>query len=216
MSKGLHLIQQGLVDLGYQPGPPDGLWGPQTRAAVNALAAADGAPRQAAQAAPVALAAPSGQWPRQAAVAAFYGPAGGADCTAGRCILPFAFPLAWDDSQRVESFACHVKVASAMTAMFAEAARHYGEAAFRRLRLDRFGGCYNYRKMRGSTSLSMHAWGIAVDLDPVNNQLSWGKDRATFARPDYDTFWQIVEGLGATSLGRVRNMDFMHLQFAAL
>ena len=57
MSKGLYLIQQGLADMGYDPGPTDGLWGPRTRAAVNAMAAADGAPRQAVQAAPVAPAA---------------------------------------------------------------------------------------------------------------------------------------------------------------
>lgn len=38
----ISLIQTGARDLGYDPGKIDGLWGPQTRAAVVALAAADG------------------------------------------------------------------------------------------------------------------------------------------------------------------------------
>lgn len=185
---------------------PDGDFGPKTLAASMALL-------QPTPAHPQVLGT---SWPRQADVAAFFGPAGGPDCTAGSVTLPFAFPLAWDDSQRVTRFACHAKVASALTSIFAEAAQHYGEAEFRRMRLDRFGGCYNYRPMRGSSNLSMHAWGIAVDLDPENNQLKWGRDRALFARPQYEPFWAIVEAHGATSLGRARNFDWMHLQFAAI
>lgn len=160
--------------------------------------------------------APVTAWPAQSAVAAFYGPAGGAACTSGKVLLPFAFPLAWDDSQQITRFACHAKVAAPLASIFSAAAAHFGEAEFRRLKLDRFGGCYNYRVMRGGTSLSMHAWGIAVDLDPINNQLRWGKDRAAFARPEYNAWWQIVEAHGARSLGRARNMDWQHIQFTQL
>ena len=154
--------------------------------------------------------------PKQADVAKFYGQAGATACTSGKVVLPFAFPLAWDDSQRVTRISCHAKVAADLTAIFAEAAKHYGEDEFRRLRLDRFGGCYNYRVMRGGTALSMHAWGIAVDLDPINNQLRWGKDRAEFAKTEYLPFWNIVEAHGATSLGRAKNYDWMHFQFATV
>lgn len=185
---------------------PDGDFGPGTFKASMALL-------------PWSATAPQAQsqpYPAQSGVAAFYGPAGGRDCTAGSVALPFAFPLAWDDSQKVTRFACHVRVAASLTDIFADAAAHYGEAEFRRLRLDRFGGCYNYRTMRGGTSLSMHSWGIAVDLDPINNQLRWGKDRAHFARHEYDPFWRIVEAHGATSLGRAKNMDFQHFQFASV
>ncbi len=166
--------------------------------------------------APDPVAAPVTVWPAQSDVAAFFGPAGGADCTAGRVVLPFPFPLAWDDSQMISRFVCHAKVAAPLMSIFSAAAAHYGEAEFRRLKLDRFGGCYNYRKMRGGTSLSMHAWGIAVDLDPINNQLKWGKDRASFARPEYGDWWRIVEAHGARSLGREKNMDWQHFQFARI
>lgn len=160
--------------------------------------------------------APVTAWPEQSAVAAFYGPAGATACTAGKVVLPFAFPLAWDDSQQITRFSCHEKVAAPLMSIFSAAAAHFGEAEFRRLKLDRFGGCYNYRVMRGGTSLSMHAWGIAVDLDPINNQLRWGKDRAAFARPEYNAWWQIVEAHGARSLGRAQNRDWMHIQFTQL
>jgi len=53
-------------------------------------------------------------------------------------------------------------------------------------------------------------------MDPDNNQLKWGKDRASFAKPVYNDYWKIVEAEGATSLGRSRNFDWMHFQFADL
>lgn len=186
--------------------PVDGQFGPRDLEASMRLL-----PGSFAKPAPV-----SGPYPPQSGVAAFYGAAGGPDCTAGSCVLPFPFPLAWDDSQKVSRFSCHKRVAASLTGIFADAAAHYGEAEFRRLKLDRFGGCYNYRPMRGGTSLSMHAWGIAVDLDPINNQLKWGKDRASFARPEYEPFWRIVEAAGATSLGRAKNYDWMHFQFSGI
>jgi hypothetical protein len=37
--------------------------------------------------------------------------------------------------------------------------------------MDLFGGAYNYRLMRGSSKLSTHAWGCAVDFDPARNGL---------------------------------------------
>jgi len=80
------------------------------------------------------------------------------------------------------------------------------------LRLDLFGGCLNVRKMRGGSSWSMHSWGIAVDLDPDKNQLTWGKDRASFAKSEYDPFWKIVADEGWTSLGKAENRDWMHFE----
>jgi len=89
---------------------------------------------------------------------------------------------------------------------------HYGQAEIRRLRLDLFGGCYNYRRMRGGSAWSTHAWGIALDFDPDRNQLSWGRDKASFAKAEFDKWWEIWENEGWTSLGRTKNYDWMHVQ----
>lgn len=51
---------------------------------------------------------------------------------------------------------------------------------------------------------------------PDRNQLKMGRDRAVFARPDYDVWWRCWEEEGWTSLGRTRNYDWMHVQAARL
>ncbi|MFA1625236.1 M15 family metallopeptidase [Rhizobium mongolense] len=130
--------------------------------------------------------------------------------------LAYPMKIAWDKSQVIRRFRCHAKVEAPLKRIFQKTLAHYGAADVSRLALDIFGGCYNYRPMRGGKSWSMHAFGIAVDLDPENNQLKWGRDRAKFAKPEYVPFWNIVESEGAVSLGRVANRDFMHFQFARL
>lgn len=209
-----------LTAAGYEPGNIDGYWlkGGTTHEAFNAwdhyvtTGKAEVLPERSDK----PLATLSTKWPRQSGVPAFFGKAGGPQCTAGKAVLPFPFRIAWNKSQKVSSFRCHELVADAFTGIFAEAGRHYGEQEFRRLGLDLFGGCFNDRTMRGGTAKSMHAWGIAYDGDPERNQLRWGKDRAEFAKPAYDPFWAIVEAHGGVSLGRLRNFDWMHFQFATL
>lgn len=206
--------QRVLAAQGHYRGLIDGITGPKTEAAVVAWRAAKAGIITVPELDPVAAA--RYQWPNRKDVAAMnrlFGKPGSAQATAGRCELPFPFVIAWDEDQRISRFSCNTVAAPVFTSIFAEAARHYGEAAFRRLRLDRFGGCFADRKMRGSsTTTSTHAWGVAVDIDPINNQLRWGQPKAWLARPDYDAFWRIAEQHGATSLGRTRDYDWMHLQ----
>lgn len=134
--------------------------------------------------------------------------------SSGKVLLPFPFVVAWNKSQKVNSFRAHERVAPVFQSIFENAANHYGEDEYRRLGLDLFGGCYNARRMRGGVSWSTHAWGVAVDLDPERNQLKWNKNRASFARPDYIPFWNIVEAHKCVSLGRARDYDWMHFQLA--
>ena len=155
-------------------------------------------------------------WPRQSEVRAFFGEPGGPQCTAGMCELPFPMVIAWDKTQIIRRFRCHAKVEAAFERVFAGVLKHYGMEQIAQLGLNVFGGCYNYRPMRGGNAWSMHSWGIAVDLDPARNQLKWGRDKAVFARPEYQAFWEIVESEGLLSLGRARNMDWMHFQAARL
>ncbi|ADK73462.1 endolysin [Roseobacter phage RDJL Phi 1] len=214
-SSQIRKLQRQLNRLGYGPLDVDGVYGPKTkRAHTKATNDRNGSDRQFQR--PRTHVIHATDWPinSQQDLIAFYGSPGGPQCTAGKVILPFPFKIAWDLDKSVSRFSCHEKVVQPMTGIFREAAAHYGEAEFRRLGLDLFGGCYNNRAIRGGSRKSTHAWGIAVDLDPARNRLRWGRDRAVFARPEYEPFWQIVEAYGATSLGRAANFDWMHFQFA--
>lgn len=238
-------IQAKLNELGYDAGPVDGDAGGRTTKAIlhfqedhNLLqdgkvgpltekALADAKPhtdpdlisfRAPAKGSPKAT-----NWPRQKDCISFYGPQGGPKATAGTVHLVAPMRIAWARDQRISSFKCHEKVAAAMTTIFAETVAHYGEDKWRELGLDLFGGCYNLRAMRGGTAYSMHSWGIAVDIDPERNQLKWSRNAvpgrrpaAQMAKAEYEAFWNIVESAGATSLGRVRDFDWMHFQFASL
>lgn len=212
---------QTLLDKGgYEPGAIDGKYGPNTREAVNSwrTQVVTGKP-VVLDRVPTPTYSPSEQqalFPRQSDMASFYGAPGNPKCTTGKVVLPFAFYLAWNRGEKISSFSCHERCAGVFQSAFHEAARHYGEEEYRRLRLDLWGGCYNYRKMRGGTGWSTHAYGAAFDLDPDMNQLRWGRDRASFARPEYEPFINICESVGLVSLGRAANMDWMHFQAARL
>jgi len=144
----------------------------------------------------------------------FYGPVGENQTT---LVLPYTLKLAWDPTATVRRLTCHKKVAQSLHSIFEKTLKAYGEKELRKLRLDLFGGCLNVRKMRGSVnSWSTHSWGAAVDLDPNHNQLRWGKDKASFAKPAYNEFWKIVESEGWVSLGKQRNYDYMHFQACTL
>lgn len=204
---------------------PDGKYGPLSFAKVNSANPVKGISGPLPDRSPAPVASPGKaalRWPLQKDCAQFYGAPGNPRCTAGRAKLPIPFRIAWDLDQKISQFSCHDLVAADLTSIFAEAVKHYGEAEYRRLGLDLFSGCYNLRKMRGGSSYSMHSWGIAVDLDGSRNALNWSAKAtkttpaAEFAKPAYAAFWNIVEAHGALSLGRARDYDWMHFQFARL
>lgn len=76
-------------------------------------------------------------------------------------------------------------------------------------RLDITGGGYNFRKVRGSSAPSMHAFGIAIDWDPLHNPLQKPLKRTL---PDwwYDTWAQH----GWSDGRHFKTPDPMHVQFA--
>lgn len=221
---------------GIEVGPTDGFLGPQTQqafenynarlhngGAVTSVVAwrdqdaeiddeeADTAGEAVAKA-PAAAGAPP-VWPRESGVPAFFGTPGSNQV---KLILPFKMRLAWDTDTVVAKTSCHAKVRDNLERIWSRTLDHYGLEEVQRLRLDLFGGCLNVRKKRGGSSWSMHAFGIAWDVDPAHNQLKMGRDDATLDGSEYDAFWRFVADEGAISLGRERNFDWMHLQFARL
>lgn len=157
----------------------------------------------------------SQRWPKQDynSMVNFYGPVGENQT---KLEVPYKLKLAWAPSTTLTKITCHEKVAKSLYAIFENTLKTYGEKEIDKLKLNMFGGCLNVRKMRGGSSWSIHSWGAAMDLDPDNNQLKWGKDKASFAKFIYNDFWKIVENEGWVSLGRQRNYDWMHIQSARL
>jgi hypothetical protein len=156
-------------------------------------------------------------WPRQGACTAFYGAPGYAverQLVYVEC--PWTLRLAWAPATTLRRFRMHAKCADATSKVLAKVLATYGEAEIKRLRLDLFGGSYNLRRMRGGTSWSMHAFGCAIDWDPTRNGLTTRAPAASLSHAEYVPWWEAWEAVGATSLGRARNYDWMHVQFAYL
>lgn len=180
---------------------PDGVVGPETVAAIMAaLGLTDAVP-------PLV-------WPTQKEVRSgksVFGAPGSSNLV--RITPPYQL---WYDGAKVSSIAVHERIAGAVQAALCAVLAHYGIERIRELGLDQYGGCYNYRKTTAGSSLSMHAWGIALDFCPDKNAYAMKAPEASLSRPECQAWWDIWEKHGAVSLGRARDKDWMHLQFARL
>ena len=246
-------VQSRLTAHGYAVGPIDGKIGAITRAALGAFQQARGLTitgtvtdatvsalrlpssqgvTRPEPAAPPAPAPASAVWPRQADCMAFYGPVG-----TGQTLLDLPYPmrLAWALDTVVTRISLHAKVAGSAERAFDRIASEYAPGDRAAIGLDIFGGSLNVRRMRGGSAWSMHSWGVAIDFDPIRNQLRWKRDASSYvvtdddgrkrtvqtpparlAQPDAEAFWRAWEEEGWISLGRTRDMDHMHIQAARL
>lgn len=204
------------LEAGFDPHGIDGQWGPNTDNAYNNLLyfLENNKPPDPWRPEEIVQVNPN-DWPVQYTPAfdSFYGPKGS---SLVKIQLPYTMRIAWDTSVSVNSFSCHSKVRDSMLRVLTKVLSHYGIQEIQRLRLDLWGGCYNERAIRGGTKWSMHSWGIAVDFDPGRNKLEWGRDKAAFASPEYNKWWEFWEEEGWISLGRQRNFDWMHVQAAKI
>ena len=155
----------------------------------------------------------SAVWPTEREVQKFFGRVGEFQA---RITLPYPLRLSWDLDHIVNTTLCHKKTIQSVQSVLEAVKEHYTMDGIKQLRLDLFGGCLNVRKKRGGSTWSMHSWGIAWDFDPDKNQLKWNHTRASFARPEYKFWHETWEQAGAMNLGRRKDYDWMHTQFARL
>ena len=132
-----------------------------------------------------------------------------------KLLLPYPMRIAWDVTKSVKKIQCHQLIADKLLLVFNEVLNHYGFAEINRLGIDLYGGCVNVRLMRGSkTKWSRHAWGIAIDLDPIRNSLKTTWERSQFSKPEYkflvDTFYKH----GFINYGKEKNYDSMHFEIS--
>lgn len=128
--------------------------------------------------------------------------------------LPYPMRLAWNKTQKVTKMQCHKLCADAFLSVFKELLSHYGYEQLVKLEIDVFGGCFNYRLMRGGSQLSRHSWGIAIDLNPDKNALKTPVAKAQFAKPEYNKMFEIFERHGFVNLGKVIGKDTMHFEMS--
>lgn len=126
--------------------------------------------------------------------------------------LPYPMRLAWDTDRTVTRMRCHKLLKDKFLAVFNDILDEYGIEIIKELGIDLFGGCFNFRKMRGGNDWSKHSFGIAIDLDPERNGLRTKWKDANFSKPEYKPMFEIFYKHGFQSLGMERDFDSMHLE----
>lgn len=129
-----------------------------------------------------------------------------------RLKLPYPMRLAWDTKTIIRSILVHPVIKGPLENVLRSVAADYTPQQIEELGLNLFGGCYNYRKMRGGDDWSTHSWAIAVDFDPERNQLKWGAKQAMIDNPEYECFRNAMRANGFVSLGELSNYDWMHFE----
>lgn len=130
--------------------------------------------------------------------------------------LPYPMRIAWDTTVTVKRIQCHQLIAHRLLAVFNDLLKYYGFEEIQRLGIDLFGGCVNFRLMRGSKKKwSRHSWGVAIDLDPARNALKTKWLNSQFSKPEYAEMVAIFERHGFFNLGKLKGYDSMHFEIAA-
>lgn len=118
-------------------------------------------------------------WPLQSECDAFYGNPRGLNGQPSqtwmrnnlvRIDVPFRMTF---DGQRVSKITIHKKCADSLSRILQAIwiASGHNQARIEEWGVDKYGGSFNFRLMRGLSSLSMHSWGCAIDIDPARNGL---------------------------------------------
>ncbi len=169
-------------------------------------------------------------WPTQSACDAFYGnPRGKSGKANAQWVAqnlieikpPFAMHM---DQQPIPKFPIHRKCADAFKAWLDQVWANAGhdQTVISKWGMDVFSGSFNFRPMRGSSHLSMHAYGCAIDIDAARNGFHsvtphFGSLRQEVVKPflDLGGVWG-GDWNGNGSSADERRADGMHFQFAHL
>lgn len=126
--------------------------------------------------------------------------------------LPYPMRLAWEPSTIVKKMRCHKLAAERFKKVFDEILKVYGLKRIQELGIDLFGGCFHYRQKRQGSTLSMHSWGIAIDLFPEKNGMNTPVKQAEFNKQEYKKMIEIFDKNGFAWGGTLWGKDCMHFQ----
>lgn len=118
--------------------------------------------------------------------------------------LPYPLGLAWNLNTSVQKITCHKLMVPVFEAVFSEIVTQGLQSSVTTL-----GGCFSFRPQRMGIKLSTHCWGIAIDLNPGNNE------QGTFGNMDTGII-TIFRNAGFKWGGdwSGKSQDPMHFQFA--
>lgn len=152
-TQGIQDMQRRITAAGFPLGRIDGWWGEKSQAACRAYLRS--------------LMPKVNPWPRgdAASLTAFYGRAGDENNLVS--IVP-PFPMFYG-GKRIQTLRCHKKVSASLLRVLTAIGASYGQQRGVLEEAEDFGGCFNFRNKRGGTTLSVHAWGAAIDLDADDN-----------------------------------------------
>jgi hypothetical protein len=126
------------------------------------------------------------QWPHQSQCDAFYGNPRGKGGTHNATwaktnlvtvVVPFAMKTAWKNAKGgydpITRIRIHRKCSDSLARVLADIWTRAGQKqdVIDEWGMNLFGGSFAFRTMRGGSSLSMHSWGCAIDIDPARNGL---------------------------------------------
>ena len=162
-------------------------------------------------------------WPIQANRNHFYGDPRGANGRVDpkweasnivRVEFPWDAVLAWDTHTRVRTARVHRLCAKSLERVLASiwVASGRSQETIRKWGMHLYGGAYEFRQVRGGTSLSSHSWGCAIDFDPLRNAL--GDKTPNFA--NIPEVLAAFDAEGWTWGGKWSRPDGMHWQAASV
>jgi len=122
--------------------------------------------------------------------------------------LPFPLYLSWEPGTMIKRFQAHRLVGPSIAAALELMAKGEGLDYLRANKLDRWGGCFNFRLIRGGNTLSNHSWGTAVDYCPDIGRLGNAEDVKTYPR----FIIQAFEAQGFYWGGNFDRPDAMHFE----
>lgn len=202
-------MQGGLAANGFDLGSTgiDGVWGPVTQDAYNRYRIARGLGQGGE---PLTLAS---ELPNDtpAELDAFYGKIRGGKAQSQVYIdfLPYPMYIAWDKEEPLRRIRVHKLVRPNLIAALIALRDEFGMDYIRKHGLDMFGGASFQRKRTSNSKIwSTHAYGCAIDLNPVDN--GW-----KVRRPDATMPLEVIQlfaRYGFINLGSVMGHDYMHFQ----
>lgn len=93
---------------------------------------------------------------------------------------PYPMRLSWRPETVIHEIQCHKSVAGSLLDALTEIRDYKGEAYLYDKHYDYWGGCFNFRQMRGYPALSVHSWGAAVDICPQIGRYGYVNDALAF------------------------------------